>query len=646
MSNIIDTIQLSGVTYTIQGSGGGTVDPSLDSGSTNPVANSAITDAVTANAYPIEGTLAPKHFWDDENMGYYTEIGDSTSIKVPNSTLLSYPYIAYAFGEDSEFMGGGVGYVATVTNGAITDLQMLNGSSISTLTATYDGSYTYFTPDGSTFNDDGIGVIAVMGMDYEPMSFMDLGWTARENGADVGIISVIGNIPSERIKQSVNRIYDAFNGFNDFNPIADTVTLDDGESDLGRNNDGIGYGVINYNTYNPLSDTVTSGHTADAFKYSSIDFNGDGNVFKFNKTVILKESFASIGVSTQITDFTNESTTQFDYSKIFGPTNCLIFQTNAASTDNNYQMTINISGPNDKSGFISFRSDNSGLNVTIQYNDYQIDKVFSPFILGNSYLIDLRDIGFGDEEGTHTFTVENWNNNTFLSWIRFYNVASGNRVMPLTDAVAPLSNGEIPTNYEMYAELSHKVGNTSINLYDYGSPSAITVSGYATIRDFYGISISGVTSGNSFYINVKTDDVARTFVDGLGIGSDGNITSSKFSKEPIPYYLNTELTKFDNGVWDIYFIDGTKADYISFSNYSGDVTVYSSLTVTSIKEAINGKVDTSSITSAVTSGSTDVVESGAVYEQMGGLKLVKLTQSAYDALDPNYDANTLYVING
>ena len=49
MSNIIDKIQVSGVTYDIQGSGGGiTIDPTLDSGSTNPVANSAITTALDA----------------------------------------------------------------------------------------------------------------------------------------------------------------------------------------------------------------------------------------------------------------------------------------------------------------------------------------------------------------------------------------------------------------------------------------------------------------------------------------------------------------------------------------------------------------------------------------------------------------------
>ena len=51
-------------------------------------------------------------------------------------------------------------------------------------------------------------------------------------------------------------------------------------------------------------------------------------------------------------------------------------------------------------------------------------------------------------------------------------------------------------------------------------------------------------------------------------------------------------------------------------------------------------------TSAVTSGSTAVVTSGGVYEQVGGLKLVKLTKSQYEALSPNYDSNTLYVING
>ena len=50
-------------------------------------------------------------------------------------------------------------------------------------------------------------------------------------------------------------------------------------------------------------------------------------------------------------------------------------------------------------------------------------------------------------------------------------------------------------------------------------------------------------------------------------------------------------------------------------------------------------------TSAVTSGSTAVLTSGGAYEQFGGLKLVKLTQTQYDNLQ-NKDNNTLYVIVG
>jgi len=60
--------------------------------------------------------------------------------------------------------------------------------------------------------------------------------------------------------------------------------------------------------------------------------------------------------------------------------------------------------------------------------------------------------------------------------------------------------------------------------------------------------------------------------------------------------------------------------------------------------SVSGVVMSSAVTSAVTSGSTDVVTSGGVYDQLGGLKLVKLTQSAYDALSPDYDSNTLYII--
>lgn len=53
------------------------------------------------------------------------------------------------------------------------------------------------------------------------------------------------------------------------------------------------------------------------------------------------------------------------------------------------------------------------------------------------------------------------------------------------------------------------------------------------------------------------------------------------------------------------------------------------------------KIDTIQI-----SGSSYDIQDSAATTALGGLKLVKLTQQEYDALAPNYDSNTLYVING
>ena len=63
--------------------------------------------------------------------------------------------------------------------------------------------------------------------------------------------------------------------------------------------------------------------------------------------------------------------------------------------------------------------------------------------------------------------------------------------------------------------------------------------------------------------------------------------------------------------------------------------------------SVTGKVDTSAITTSISSSSTDsqVPSAKAVYDQFGGLKLVKLTQSEYDSLATK-DSSTLYIING
>ena len=57
MSNIIDSIQVSGTLYTLSAETSGssvTVDASLDSGSINPVANSAITTAINGKLSSVD----------------------------------------------------------------------------------------------------------------------------------------------------------------------------------------------------------------------------------------------------------------------------------------------------------------------------------------------------------------------------------------------------------------------------------------------------------------------------------------------------------------------------------------------------------------------------------------------------------------
>lgn len=89
-------------------------------------------------------------------------------------------------------------------------------------------------------------------------------------------------------------------------------------------------------------------------------------------------------------------------------------------------------------------------------------------------------------------------------------------------------------------------------------------------------------------------------------------------------------------------------DAIGQGGGGGSYTPGDGIDITNNVISVTGMVATSAVTTALTSSSTNVQVPSAkcVYDQVGGLKLVKLTQSAYDALSPNYDSNTLYVING
>lgn len=103
---------------------------------------------------------------------------------------------------------------------------------------------------------------------------------------------------------------------------------------------------------------------------------------------------------------------------------------------------------------------------------------------------------------------------------------------------------------------------------------------------------------------------------------------------------------------DIYISSGGTdiklQDHLGGGGGGGSYTPGDGIDITNNVISVTGKVATSAVTTALTSSSTDseIPSAKAVYDQVGGLKLVKLSQSAYDALSPNYDSNTLYVING
>ena len=97
---------------------------------------------------------------------------------------------------------------------------------------------------------------------------------------------------------------------------------------------------------------------------------------------------------------------------------------------------------------------------------------------------------------------------------------------------------------------------------------------------------------------------------------------------------------------DIYITSGGTDIKLQDNLGGGGGTSYSAGTgidITNDVISVSGVVMSSAVTSAVTSGSTDVVTSGGVYDQLGGMKIVKLTESEYAALVTK-DSNTLYVV--
>ena len=144
---------------------------------------------------------------------------------------------------------------------------------------------------------------------------------------------------------------------------------------------------------------------------------------------------------------------------------------------------------------------------------------------------------------------------------------------------------------------------------------------------------SSYTAGDGIDITNDVISVSgvshNSLVDGTEMLLKGDVTSvgQNYTNIVFNYYYGTSNNKTE-----------IKLKPLKINGESALKTASSSISV----------IETSAITTSVTSSSTDsqVPSAKAVYDQFGGLKLVKLTQSEYSAMEQagTLDNSTLYIV--
>ena len=133
------------------------------------------------------------------------------------------------------------------------------------------------------------------------------------------------------------------------------------------------------------------------------------------------------------------------------------------------------------------------------------------------------------------------------------------------------------------------------------------------------------------------------------VQATGTSTSDVMSQDAVTKAFNTYTISpnYDGGIpigWSWIRPNGSKGIH-NFS-INGKLPLSMQQSDTDVNTIFNFHlVETSAVTTSMSSTSTDsqVPSAKAVYDQLGGLKLVKLTQGEYDALQTK-DASTLYII--
>lgn len=175
----------------------------------------------------------------------------------------------------------------------------------------------------------------------------------------------------------------------------------------------------------------------------------------------------------------------------------------------------------------------------------------------------------------------------------------------VTSAVTSAStNSQIPSALAVYAATSGG-GGSSVN-----------------VVQTTGTSTTDVMSQNAVTTELNNKANKTAAVGGYQFGSSNNVGYLQ--------YKNANNTNIGNSI----YYPKINGNGILTNNGTWAQSVYNFQLV-----------ETSAITSSITSSSTDaqVPSAKAVYDQLGGLKLQKITQSDYDLL-PTKNSNTLYII--
>ena len=132
-------------------------------------------------------------------------------------------------------------------------------------------------------------------------------------------------------------------------------------------------------------------------------------------------------------------------------------------------------------------------------------------------------------------------------------------------------------------------------------------------------------------------------------------------KDPTAFYIITDAKPLDiSEYWTsaqtqsaITEAVSGKTDVSAFTAHTADTTIH---VTSSEKTAWNGAVsdistisgDVGTISGQVSTNTSNIstvsASTASNTTALGGMTILKLTQAQYDALDPNYDSNTLYVI--